>query len=100
MFSPVIYVLAVSDLVVKCHESRSLESNRRQARVLLAERLDRLLNGDESVAAQRERLERQKMQRNDQQRSRRRSRKEQWQQQRAAERVDREDDSVGNKPPD
>ncbi|XP_043214595.1 mitochondrial translation release factor in rescue-like [Amphibalanus amphitrite] len=72
-------------LVVKCHESRSLEVNRRQARHLLAERLDRALNGDASVAAQREREEQQRRQRGDLQRRRRRDRKDQWRRQRSAE---------------
>ena len=70
---------------MKCHESRSLEANRRQARQLLAERLDRELNGDQAVAAQRERHEQRRHLRDQQQRRRRRSRKDQWRQQRAAE---------------
>lgn len=46
-----------SGLFVKCHESRSLESNRKQARKLLLAKLDNRLNGEESVAAQKKRID-------------------------------------------
>lgn len=46
-----------SGLFVKCHESRSLESNRKQARKLLLTKLDNHLNGDQSVAAQKKRID-------------------------------------------
>lgn len=46
-----------TNLFVKCHESRSLESNRKQARKLLLAKLDDHLNGDESVAAQKKRID-------------------------------------------
>ena len=41
---------------VKCHQERQLELNRSLARDLLRERLDALLNGEQSVARQTERL--------------------------------------------
>lgn len=40
-------------IVVKCHQTRSLENNRKIARESLAMKLDNLYNGDESFQAQR-----------------------------------------------
>ncbi|CAN7939765.1 unnamed protein product [Ixodes hexagonus] len=40
-------------VVVRCHESRLQHENRRLARELLVEKLDDLLNGDQSLSAQR-----------------------------------------------
>jgi protein subunit release factor B len=39
-------------VIVKCHETRSLDQNRKKAREHLVTRLDILLNGDQSVEAQ------------------------------------------------
>jgi protein subunit release factor A len=39
-------------VIVKCHETRSLDQNRKKAREHLVTRLDNLLNGDQSVDAQ------------------------------------------------
>lgn len=39
-------------IVIKCHESRSVDDNRKIAREKLVEKLDVLENGDESVEAQ------------------------------------------------
>uniref|UniRef100_A0A2M4C1I5 Putative mitochondrial polypeptide chain release factor n=2 Tax=Anopheles marajoara TaxID=58244 RepID=A0A2M4C1I5_9DIPT len=47
-------------LVVQCHTSRSLFENRRVARQLLVSKLDQLINGDQSVEAQRQRLDQRK----------------------------------------
>ncbi|KAB0794933.1 hypothetical protein PPYR_11772 [Photinus pyralis] len=44
-------------VVVKCHETRSLEENRKKARALLVDKLDNLVNGIDSVEAQRKRYE-------------------------------------------
>lgn len=44
-------------LFVKVHEFRELERNRKQARKLLAIELDNYLNGDQSVEAQKRRLD-------------------------------------------
>jgi protein subunit release factor B len=46
-----------SGTVVKCHESRSLEHNRKVARKELLNRLDVLYNGEMSVSAQIKRIE-------------------------------------------
>ena len=93
-------------LVVKCHESRSLETNRQLARRLLADRLDRLLNGQQAVAAQQELIQQRRRQRSQDQRRRRRDRKQQWRDQRDAETAEpgqREDcgrsEDTGPRPP-
>lgn len=39
-------------IVVKCHQSRSLDQNRKMARLNLATKLDVLVNGDDSVEGQ------------------------------------------------
>jgi peptide chain release factor len=44
-------------IVVKVHTSRLLDKNRIFARQLLTERLDQLLNGEDSVASQKKRIE-------------------------------------------
>ncbi|XP_059057090.1 mitochondrial translation release factor in rescue-like isoform X1 [Achroia grisella] len=51
--------------VVKCHISRSQDENRKLAREMLIEKLDETLNGEQSVAAQRRRLEEKKYKRNE-----------------------------------
>eukprot|EP00088_Acartia_fossae_P036675 TRINITY_DN37884_c0_g1_i1.p1 TRINITY_DN37884_c0_g1~~TRINITY_DN37884_c0_g1_i1.p1 ORF type:complete len:162 (+),score=13.90 TRINITY_DN37884_c0_g1_i1:347-832(+) len=45
---------------IKCHESRSLENNRKLARKLLVEKLDNHLNGEESQENLEKRLESQR----------------------------------------
>ncbi|CAL7941650.1 unnamed protein product [Xylocopa violacea] len=45
-----------SGLVVKCHSTRSLSENRRIARELLVKKLDNLMNGEDSLEKQEERL--------------------------------------------
>ncbi|KAJ0180709.1 hypothetical protein K1T71_004113 [Dendrolimus kikuchii] len=47
-------------IVIKCHTSRCQEDNRKVARELLVAKLDETLNGPDSVAAQKKRLEEQK----------------------------------------
>ncbi|KAG8224214.1 hypothetical protein J437_LFUL002670 [Ladona fulva] len=39
-------------IVVRCHQTRSLDQNRKKARELLVQRLDNLFNGPNSVEAQ------------------------------------------------
>lgn len=43
-------------LVVKCHETRSLQQNRKIARDILLKKVDNLVNGDDSLENQKERL--------------------------------------------
>lgn len=44
-------------IVVKCHQQRSLIQNRQIARQMLIDKLDDIYNGDESVRAQKEKIE-------------------------------------------
>jgi len=41
---------------IKCHESRSLERNRKMARTMLIDKLDEKLNGEDSVSKQEQRI--------------------------------------------
>ncbi|MES1917044.1 MAG: hypothetical protein MHM6MM_008806 [Cercozoa sp. M6MM] len=59
--------------IVRCHETRSLQRNREIARKRMIERLDNILHGDLSKAAQQGRKLRQRKQKR-QQKSRRKSR--------------------------
>ncbi|XP_075221957.1 mitochondrial translation release factor in rescue [Lycorma delicatula] len=43
-------------LVIKCHQTRSLDQNRKLARDLLVKKLDNVLNGEMSIEAQIKRL--------------------------------------------
>lgn len=43
-------------LIVKCHQSRSLDMNRKTAREILVQKLDNLINGEMSVEAQKKRI--------------------------------------------
>eukprot|EP00088_Acartia_fossae_P039103 TRINITY_DN4068_c0_g1_i5.p1 TRINITY_DN4068_c0_g1~~TRINITY_DN4068_c0_g1_i5.p1 ORF type:complete len:169 (-),score=23.10 TRINITY_DN4068_c0_g1_i5:101-607(-) len=45
-----------SGVWIKCHESRSLDRNRKTARKMLIEKLDLKINGEDSVQRQEERL--------------------------------------------
>ena len=45
-----------SGVWIKCHESRSLDANRKIARKMLIQKLDLKINGEDSVARQEERL--------------------------------------------
>ncbi|KAK4875424.1 hypothetical protein RN001_011846 [Aquatica leii] len=44
-------------IVVKCHETRSLDQNRKKARQILTTRLDDLINGIDSVSSQQKKHE-------------------------------------------
>ncbi|KAK5644875.1 hypothetical protein RI129_006175 [Pyrocoelia pectoralis] len=46
-----------SGIVVKCHETRSLEENRKKAREILVSKLDNLINETNSIEAQRKRYD-------------------------------------------
>lgn len=50
--------------VIKCHTSRCQDDNRKKARELLIEKLDDMINGPESVSAQRKLIEEKKYKRN------------------------------------
>lgn len=47
----------VLGIVVKCHETRSLDQNRKKARTYLVTKLDNYINGGQSVEAQMKEIE-------------------------------------------
>lgn len=65
-------------LYVKVHHTRSLESNRKIARELLIRKLDNLLNGENSVESQRNRIEMNKIALRKTEQERKRRWKEEW----------------------
>lgn len=65
-------------MVVKCHTSRSQDENRKIAREQLIAKLDEELNGEDSVAAQRKKLEEKKSKRNDYKRKKKAEMKSEW----------------------
>ncbi|KAF2904729.1 hypothetical protein ILUMI_01444 [Ignelater luminosus] len=44
-------------IIVKCHDSRSLDENRKTARELLIRKLDNIINQEESIEAQKKRID-------------------------------------------
>ncbi|XP_046391202.1 mitochondrial translation release factor in rescue [Ischnura elegans] len=65
-------------IVVRCHQSRSLDQNRRIARELLVTKLDNLQNGAKSVEAQLKSIRDAKSIKKDQKKRKIASLKEQW----------------------
>ena len=68
-----------SGLIVKCQDQRSLEQNRKQARLSLQMKLDDLINKENSVSAQKQRIEGDKSKRREKKSEKRQQLKEQWQ---------------------
>ncbi|KAJ8946367.1 hypothetical protein NQ318_010132 [Aromia moschata] len=69
-----------SGIVVKCHETRSLEENQKRARASLLTKLDNLLNGDHSIAAQLKALDVKKSISKSQKRNKLKILKDEWKQ--------------------
>lgn len=67
-----------SGVVVKCHESRSLDQNRKRARVLLQTKLDNFINKENSIEAQEKRLHDKKRDQYEKKQERLREMKKQW----------------------
>lgn len=65
---------------MKVHDSRSLEQNRRTARILLREKLDQHLNGALSLAAQMLQVNQEKLRKKQAKANKRLLMKQQWQQ--------------------
>jgi peptide chain release factor len=65
-------------IVVKSHETRSLQQNRKAARGVLLAKLDRFLNGDESVAAQQLRIAKDKSEKQNRKKEKLREQKAAW----------------------
>lgn len=47
----------LTGIVVKCHQTRSLEKNQQKAREILLEKLDNKLNGEHSIANQKKQID-------------------------------------------
>ncbi|XP_047988542.1 mitochondrial translation release factor in rescue [Leguminivora glycinivorella] len=54
-----------SGLTVKCHSSRCQDENRKTARDMIIAKLDDEINGEDSVAAQKKRIEEKKLKRSE-----------------------------------
>lgn len=65
-------------IVVKCHNTRWLDENRKTAREMLITKLDNIANGEMSVENQLKRLQEKKMNRNEQKKRKLRELKEKW----------------------
>lgn len=65
-------------IIVKCHKTRSLEENRKEARKILAVKLDIELNGEESVEAQTKKVEVKKINEADRRRRKLQEMKQKW----------------------
>lgn len=69
-------------IIVKCHQTRSLEDNRKRARNILIERLDEHFNGENSVVAQIKRAEKVKTNKANQKRRKLEELKQKWKKER------------------
>ncbi|XP_050345738.1 mitochondrial translation release factor in rescue [Nymphalis io] len=67
-----------SGLTVKCHISRSQDENRKMAREMLTAKLDGIINGENSVAAQKKKLEEEKHKKADYKKKKKAQLKEEW----------------------
>lgn len=65
-------------ITVKCHKTRSLEENRKEARKILAVKLDIEINGEESVEAQTKKVEVKKINEADRRRKKLQEMKQKW----------------------
>nr|CAI5864509.1 unnamed protein product [Callosobruchus analis] len=65
-------------MIVKCHETRYLEQNRKRARANLIAKLDNLINGEQSVEAQIRALEKRKSASKEEKSEKKRKLKEMW----------------------
>lgn len=52
-----ITLMTFTGITVKCHATRSLERNRKIARELMVQKMDDLLNGDDSIENQKKRTD-------------------------------------------
>lgn len=67
-----------SGLVVKCHETRSVDQNRKRAREILTTKLDNLINKEDSVEEQLKRLQEKKSKESNRKREKLKQLKEAW----------------------
>lgn len=64
--------------MIKCHQTRSLEQNRKIARQILVDQLDERINGENSIANQKKRLDQQRSRSYDARRAKMKKLKEEW----------------------
>ncbi|XP_071446091.1 mitochondrial translation release factor in rescue [Hetaerina americana] len=67
-----------SGIVIRCHQTRSLDQNRKKARETLVTKLDNLINGPKSVEAQQQSIQEIKSVKREQKRRKMASLKSQW----------------------
>lgn len=67
-----------SGIVVKCHKSRSLDQNRKEARKLMVSKMDEEFNGEASVANQLKAIEKQKFRESQRRRDKLEEMKKKW----------------------
>lgn len=65
-------------ITIKCHESRSLDQNRKKARSLLITKLDNLINKEKSIEAQLQLIETKKLLDKNRKRNKLKELKEEW----------------------
>lgn len=65
-------------IIVKCHMTRSLEDNRKEARKILITKLDNEINGEDSIEAQKKRIERKKLNESERRRKKLQEMKQKW----------------------
>lgn len=68
----------VAGIVVKCHQTRWIDENRKLARELLVAKLDDLVNGEMSVQNQIKRYQQSKFTKNEQKKKKLRELKSKW----------------------
>lgn len=74
----VVLIHKPTGIVVKCHETRSLDQNRKKARALLVTRLDNLINQDDSIEAQQKRNDEKKRSEYEKKQQKLRDLKKEW----------------------
>ncbi|KAK7794776.1 hypothetical protein R5R35_004118 [Gryllus longicercus] len=77
----VVLIHKPSGIVVKCHNSRLQSENRQEARKMLVEKLDTMLNGENSIQAQKLRIEEKKSKEKNRRQRRRAEMKQAWKEQ-------------------
>ncbi|VVD03131.1 mitochondrial translation release factor in rescue [Leptidea sinapis] len=65
-------------IVIKCHNSRCQDENRKNAREMLISKLDDIMNGEDSVAVQKRRIEEKRVKRAEYKKKKKAILKEEW----------------------
>lgn len=78
-------IVIILGIVVKCHETRSLDQNRKRARSILLTKLDNLINQENSIEAQTKAILEKKRKTFDKKHEKLRALKKAWKTSRASE---------------